>query len=115
MVKISDELYSDNLPMSQEPNYENLYSFLCGEFAEADFEGKSDIEVVLECSNPELTNWHRSIIAEGRVALASPSFPWKNVGDYANRHFETEEGARKWLTQILDLLESHVEQVSGGK
>lgn len=100
--------------MSQEPNYENLYSFLCGEFAEADFEGKSDTEVILSCNNPELVSWHRSIIDEGRVALASPSFPWKDVGNYANRYFETEEAARKWLTQILDLLESCVDKVSQG-
>ncbi|NES00658.1 MAG: hypothetical protein F6J86_43935, partial [Symploca sp. SIO1B1] len=42
------------------------------------------------------------IIAEGRFALASPSFPWKSIGDYANRHFVTEEAARTWLTEILD-------------
>ncbi|AOY84078.1 MAG: hypothetical protein F6K63_27140 [Moorea sp. SIO1G6] len=101
--------------MSQKPNYENLYSFLAGEFAEADFEGKSDQEVVLGCNNPELAKWHRTIIAEGRVALASRSFPWKDVGDYANRHFETEESARKWLTEMLDLLESGLDKVSGGE
>ena len=98
--------------MSQEPNYENLYSFLAGEFAEADFEGKSDTEIVLGCTNRELTQWHRTIIAEGRFALASPSFPWENIGDYANRHFVTEAAARTWLTQILNLLESSVEQLS---
>jgi hypothetical protein len=97
--------------MTSEPKYENLYSFLSSEFADADLEGKSDEEVVRDSTNPNLVKWHRTIIAEGRSALNSPSFPWRKVGDYANRYFETEQAARKWLTQILNHLERRVDDI----
>ncbi|HEY9672137.1 MAG TPA: hypothetical protein V6D11_11875 [Waterburya sp.] len=99
--------------MTSEPSYENLYSFLSSEFADADLAGKSDEEVVRDSTTPNLVEWHRTIITEGRAALGSPSFPWRKVGDYGNRYFETEEAARKWLTQILDQLEHGVDSISG--
>jgi len=92
--------------------YENLYSFLAAEFADADLEGKSDQEVVRSCPTPELVNWHRTIINEGRTALNSSSFPWRKVADYANRYFESEEEAKKWLIEILNLLENNVNKIS---
>ena len=97
--------------MTSKSNYENLYSFLSSEFADADLEGKSDEEVVRETTTPNLAAWHRTIIAEGRTALKSPSFPWRKVGDYANRYFETEQAARKWLTQVLNQLEHRIEKL----
>lgn len=97
--------------MTSEPKYENLYSFLSSEFADADLEGKSDEDVVRKTTTPNLVPWHRTIIAEGRTALESPSFPWRQVGDYANRYFETEQAARKWLTQVLNQLEDRVDSI----
>lgn len=99
--------------MTPEPKYEELYSFLSSEFADADFEGKSDEEVVRDTVTPNLVKWHRTIIAEGRAALNSSSFPWSTVGDYANRYFETEEDARIWLIQMLNQLELCVDNISG--
>jgi hypothetical protein len=99
--------------MTSEPKYENLYSFLSSDFADADLEGKSDEQVVLDSTTPNLVEWHRTIIAEGRSALNSPSFAWRRVGDYANRYFETEEAARNWLTQVLNQLECRVDNISG--
>ena len=99
--------------MSQELEYENLFSFLCAEFAEADFEDKTDEEAVLSCTDPKLTQWHQAILTEGRTALASGYFPWEKVGDYANRQFETEAAARTWLTHMLDLLQSCLERSPG--
>ncbi|MBD2777255.1 hypothetical protein [Iningainema tapete] len=98
--------------MTLEPKCEELYSFLSSEFADADFEGKSDEEVVRNTVTPNLIEWHRTIIAEGRAALNSSSFPWRTVGDYANRYFETEEDARIWLTQVLNQLELCVDSIS---
>ena len=97
--------------MTPEPQYENLYSFLSAEFADADLEGKTDEEVVRNCTTSNLVEWHRTIIAEGRTALDSSSFPWGQVGDYANRYFETEQAARQWLIQILNQLESGVDSI----
>ena len=68
--------------MTSEPKYENLYSFLSSEFADADLESKTDEQVVLDSTTPNLVEWHRTIITEGRTALNSPSFPWRRVGDY---------------------------------
>ncbi|WP_072621214.1 hypothetical protein [Spirulina major] len=94
--------------MSGLPGYESLYSFLCAEFAEADWEGLSDEAVLLNCLAPQLQPWHRTVIAEGRAVLAAQPFPWEAIAHYANRHFETEAAARAWLTQILDGLEQHL-------
>jgi hypothetical protein len=96
--------------MSGSPDYESLYSFLSAEFAEADWEGFTDEAVLRNCLAPQLQPWHRTVIAEGRVALAAQPFPWEAIADYANRHFETEAAARAWLTQILDQLEQHISE-----
>lgn len=98
--------------MPLNPSNENLYSFLAAEFADADLEGKSDEEVVRNCPTPDLVQWHRQIINEGRTTLNSSSFPWQEIGDYANRYFESEEEAKKWLTEILNRLEDEVNKIS---
>lgn len=95
--------------MSLPAKYESLYSFLCAEFAEADLEGLTDEAVLLNCLKPQLQQWHRTVIAQGKAALAAEPFPWEAIADYANRYFETEMEARVWLTQILDRLEQHLE------
>ena len=95
--------------MTEEQTYQNLYSFLCAEFADADLEGKSDEEVILSCTQLNETQWYRQIIAEGRTALDSPSFPWHQVANYANRYLPTEKAVRKWLTQMIDLLEQNLD------
>lgn len=91
------------------PEYESFYSFLCAEFAEADLEGLTDEAVVLNCLEPQLQEWHRTVIAQGRAVLALRPFPWAAIADYANRHLETEAEARVWLTQVLDALEQHLD------
>lgn len=90
------------------PEYESLYSFLCAEFAEADLEGLTDEAVILNCLEPQLQQWHRTVIAQGRAVLAAQPFPWEAIADYANRHFESKAEARVWLTQILDGLEQQL-------
>ena len=90
----------------------DLFSFLAAEFADADFDGKSDEEIAGGCVQDSLTGWHRGIIAEGRALLNTPNFPWHKVGDYANRYFETETQAREWLTNILEVLERGVRKTA---
>jgi hypothetical protein len=94
--------------MTALPGYESLCSFLCAEFAEADWEGLTDEAVLLNCLAPHLQPWHRTVIAEGRAALAAEPFSWEAIAHYANRHFETEAAAKTWLTRILDQLEQHL-------
>lgn len=96
--------------MEQEFSQSDLFSFLAAEFADADLDGKSDDEVVRGCVQASLADWHRGIIAEGRALLSTPNFPWQQVGDYANRYFETESEAREWLTNILESLDAGVRQ-----
>lgn len=97
--------------MEQEFSDSDLLSFLAAEFADADLDGKSDEEVVRGCVQAGLADWHRGIIAEGRALLNTPNFPWQQVGDYANRYFETETEAREWLTNMLEVLEEHVREI----
>lgn len=84
---------------------DDLCAFLASEFADADLEGKTDEEVVRSCITPLRTQWHGQVLAQGRAALASSAFPWREVAHYANRDLRTEEAVAKWLTAMLDLLE----------
>ena len=97
--------------MKQESSDSDLFSFLAAEFADADLDGKSDEEVVRGCAQYSLADWHRGIIVEGRALLSTPNFPWQQVGDYANRYFETETEAREWLTNVLEVLEEYVREI----
>ena len=97
--------------MEQESSDSDLFSFLAAEFADSDLEGKSDEEVVRGCVHAALADWHRGIIAQGRALLNTPDFPWRQVGEYANRYFETETEAREWLTNVLEVLEEHVREI----
>lgn len=94
--------------MSLQAEYESLCSFLAAEFADADLANLTDAAVVSNCVELQLVSWHRTVIAQGRAALAAQPFPWEAIADYANRHFETESEARAWLTQMLDQLEQHL-------
>lgn len=98
--------------MEQKSSNFDLLSFLAAEFADADLDGKNDEQVVRGCVQAGLANWHRGIIAEGRALLSTPNFPWQQVGDYANRYFETETEAREWLTNVLEVLEEGVRATS---
>lgn len=97
--------------MEQEFSDSDLMSFLAAEFADADLEGKSDEEVVRGCSQAGLGEWHGRIIAEGWALLSTPDFPWQQVGDYANRYFESEIEAREWLTNVLEVLDECIRTV----
>ena len=84
---------------------DDLYGFLASEFADADLAGKTDEEVVRTCITPLRRDWHHQVLAQGRAALTSPGFPWRQVADYANRDLQSEEATAQWLTAMLDLLE----------
>jgi hypothetical protein len=95
-------------------NTADLYAFLASEFADADLEGKTDEEVVRSCISPLLRQWHSTILAQGRAALASSAFPWREVADYANRDLRSEEAVAEWLTAMLDLLEHCLNRADSG-
>ena len=91
--------------MEREYSDSDLFGFLAAEFSDSDLDGKSDEEVARGCVRASLVDWHRGIIAEGRALLNAPDFPWRRVGDFANRYFETETEAREWLGNVLDVLD----------
>ncbi len=91
---------------------EDLYGFLAAEFSDADFEGKSDSEVIRACVKPTLARWHRQVIEQGRAALLSPVFPWQEVASYANRNLRTPEAVAHWLSWVLDFLEQCLDEAS---
>ena len=92
-----------------------LYGFLASEFADADLEGKTDDEVVRSCITPLRTQWHGQVLAQGRAALASSAFPWREVAHYANRDLRTEEAVAEWLTTMLDLLANCLNRAAANK
>ena len=82
----------------------DLYGFLAGEFADADFDELSDAEVVRRCATPDATEWLRAVLAGGRAILMAEPFPWREIADQANRNLTGEAAVRQWLGAILDLL-----------
>ena len=94
---------------------DDLYGFLASEFADADLERKTDEQVVRSCITPLHTQWHGQVLAQGRAALASSAFPWREVAHYANRDLRTEEAAAEWLTAMLDLLEHCLNRAAAKK
>ncbi len=96
--------------MKQDMSNFDLLSFLVAEFADAGLAGKSDEEIAQSCVHAPLADWHRGIIAEGRVLLNTSNFPWEQIGDYANRYFETETEAREWLANVLEALDEGVRE-----
>ena len=94
---------------------DDLYGFLASEFADADLEGKTDEEVVRSCIMPLRTQWHGQVLAQGRAALASSAFPWREVARYANRDLRTEQAVAEWLTAMLDLLELCLNRAAANK
>ena len=94
---------------------DDLYAFLASEFADADLEGKTDEEVVRRCITPLRRQWHGQVLAQGRAALASSAFPWREVAHYANRDRRTEEAVAEWLTAMLDLLEHCLNRAAAKK
>ena len=96
-------------------DFDDLYGFLASEFADADLEGKTDEEVVRSCITPLRTQWHGRVLAQGRAALVSSAFPWRDVAHYANRDLRTQEAVAKWLTAMLDLLEHCLNRAAANK
>jgi hypothetical protein len=89
----------------------DLFGFLAGEFADADFDRLSDPEIVRRCATPEAAPWLRQVLAGGRAVLAAKPFPWRKIASHANRDLADAAAARQWLSDILDLLQQELERL----
>ena len=82
--------------------YPDLSNFLGACFPDADLEDLSDTEVAEEfalfSSSPED---RRLVLEQGSLLLALEPFPWKAVGDEANRYFTGPVEAKEWLSSVL--------------
>ncbi len=91
------------MPLS---NNDALYGYLAGQFADADLLGQTDEQAAVAAVSAETKAAHAKVLHLGRAVLASPSFDWQRIGDYANRNFKSQDDARRWLTRMMDLLET---------
>ncbi len=73
---------------------DELYGYLAGQFADADLLGQTDEQAAVDGVSPETKAAYQNVLVQGRAVLASPSFKWQRVGDYANRIFKSEAEAR---------------------
>jgi hypothetical protein len=89
----------------------DFYSFLASEFADADFDGLSDADVVRRCATPHAAEWLRAALAGGRATLDEEPFPWRKIADQANRNLAGEDAVRQWLGAILDLLAQQLDRL----
>lgn len=92
-------------------SHDALYGYLAGQFADADLLGLTDEQAAVDGLSPETKVAYSQVLHQGHALLASRPFDWQRVGDYANRVFKNEDDARRWLTQMMDLLEEALKKV----
>lgn len=83
-----------------------LYGYLAGQFSDADMIGQSDEQTAVDGVSNATRAAYEDVLRQGHSVLASTPFDWQRIGDYANRAFEDEDEARRWLKQMMDLLEA---------
>lgn len=82
-----------------------LEGYLAGQFADADLAGQTDEQAAVDGLSKESLAAYREVLRQGRAVLSSPAVDWQRIADYANRRFDGEADARRWLTHIMDVLE----------
>jgi hypothetical protein len=87
-------------------NSDALYGYLAGQFADADLAGQSDEQAAVDGLTSETRAAYEDVLKQGRAILASSSTDWRKVGDFANRRFDNEREARRWLSRMMDVLEA---------
>ncbi|HWK96008.1 MAG TPA: hypothetical protein VNR39_11345 [Pseudolabrys sp.] len=86
-------------------NTDAFHGYLAGQFADSDLAGQSDEQAAVEGLSSETQGAYEEVLKQGRAVLATSSFDWRKVGDFANRRFGNEREARHWLTHMMDVLE----------
>jgi hypothetical protein len=86
--------------------YDALYGYLAGQFSDSDLLGQTDEQAAVAgvCAAKQAA--YEKVLSQGRAVLASTSFDWQRIGDYANRVFDDEDETRRWLKRMMDLLEA---------
>lgn len=89
-----------------------LSPILATEFPEADFEGVSDKDIVINIGSSSSKEYVGALLAEGNLMLNSIESFWEIIGSEANRNFESPNQARQWLFQILEWLDEGSKKAS---
>lgn len=89
-------------PMNKsDPQWMSLLGYLAGNFSDTDL---PDEKAAVEGLNKNTVGWYKEVLQEGRGVLKVP-FDWRQIPNYANRTFDTEDKALVWLEQMMDTLE----------
>lgn len=86
--------------------FPNLRNFLSVAFPESDLEGWTDEDAADHYIAENVPIVRKSILEEGKALLAEPVIPWEEIGKAANRHFENENEANRWLITIIRAVEN---------
>jgi hypothetical protein len=90
--------------MSLQGHAPKVWVFLAGWFPEADLEDLDDAGVVSEFLRRHDPPQVQAVISELERLLVSSQYSPQEVGDAANRYFETPKDAELWLRTILRYL-----------
>lgn len=91
--------------------YPDLNNFLGCNFPAEEFDLECDEEAVQGPLYPK--EYYQRIAEQGRQALSEPRFPWKEISEAGNLHFEGVDDAYQWLQHIIDTLEEQLENDPG--
>lgn len=86
-----------------------LDGYLAANFADADLAGLTDEQAAVQYVSRATLDWHRSVLREGRAALAASRVDYRRIAEYANRGFTNEKQARVWLSRMMDVLQKAID------
>lgn len=91
--------------MKLRDKYPKLANFLGAWFPDADLEALDDRQVIAKFLRTPDQYEHNAVRGElVKLLDESAPLPWDDVGREANRHFESEEECRSWLSIVKDEL-----------
>lgn len=85
-------------------DYPKLSNFLGSWFPDADLEEMSDEEVARKFKSISNAVERDAVLEEGERLLRQTALPLEEVEDEANRSFEDEDDARRWLSSVLSII-----------
>lgn len=110
----STKLTANEVEMTAEATekYAALAGYLAGQFADSDVAGVADDVAAKSALSHVTIDAHQLVLAQGTAFLADPKRDPKLIADWANRRFDTADGAERWLAYVLDELGAAVEKMA---
>ena len=96
--------------MKLKDSYPQLYKFLGAWFPDADYEKKTDADIVSEFVSVVGAERAKLVVAESTALLKDNTPLLDDIGNPANRYLENRDKAKAWLDRLVVLLEKKIDQ-----